>query len=145
MLFLVTCASVGLSVPSALRPPPSGGAGITPIRRAYDLAAGGLFAAALRTSPGAVERAVFSSTALALLVDFGPSSERDLRRSLSASDAAVDGFIEASPSAVLVNNFVHNLGAEREEETRKKEAASARLAAAHRLHDGPARRARRGV
>ena len=34
---------------------------------------------------------------------------------LSASDAAVDGFIEASPSAVLVNNFVHNLGAEREE------------------------------
>ena len=90
----------------------------------YGAAAGSLATRALLT-PGA-EAAVLGSTALALLFDFGPSALRDLSTSDAASSAARDELIDVSPSMILIDNFVHNLGAEDEITTQKKEAAQDR-------------------
>ena len=96
----------------------------------YGAAAGSLATRAL-VAPGA-EAAVLGSTALALLFDFGPSALRDLSTSDAASSAARDELIDVSPSMILIDNFVHNLGAEPDEATtQKKEAAQDRLKRAH--------------
>ena len=95
----------------------------------YGAAAGSLATRALLT-PGA-EAAVLGSTALALLFDFGPSALRDLSTSDAASSAARDDLIDVSPSMILIDNFVHNLGAEDDITTQKKEAAQDRLKRAH--------------
>ena len=97
----------------------------------YGAAAGSLATRALTITPGA-EAAVLGSTALALLFDFGPSALRDLSTSDAASSAARDELIDVSPSMILIDNFVHNLGAEPDEATaQKKEAAQDRLKRAH--------------
>ena len=95
----------------------------------YGAAAGSLATRAL-VAPGA-EAAVLGSTALALLFDFGPSALRDLSTSDAASSAARDELIDVSPSMILIDNFVHNLGAEDDITTQKKEAAQDRLKRAH--------------
>ena len=74
---------------------------------------------------------MLGSTALALLFDFGPSALRDLSTSDAASSAARDELIDVSPSMILIDNFVHNLGAEDDITTQKKEAAQDRLKRAH--------------
>ena len=95
----------------------------------YGAAAGSLATRAL-LAPGA-EAAVLGSTALALLFDFGPSALRDLSTSDAASSAARDELIDVSPDMILIDNFVHNLGAEDDITTQKKEAAQDRLKRAH--------------
>ena len=70
--------------------------------------------------------------ALAMLSDFGPSARRDMRSSVDASRAAVDGYMEATPRVALVDNYVNNPGAPDLVTRGKKEAAADRLTACNR-------------
>lgn len=97
---------------------------------AYAAAAGSLATRAASAGAGA-EAAVLGSTALALLLDFGPSATRDLSTSNEASRVAADELIEASGPMVLIDNFVHNLGAESDEDKERKAAMTVRLTAAN--------------
>lgn len=98
------------------------------VSSAYSFAAGGVAVSALNTR--GAQAAMLASTALAMMVDFGPVAVRDLSRCHTATNTAVNALIDASPTAVLVNNFVQNLGADKR--ALDRERASARLAAAHR-------------
>mmetsp|Transcript_7912 Transcript_7912/g.25392 ORF Transcript_7912/g.25392 Transcript_7912/m.25392 type:complete len:280 (-) Transcript_7912:196-1035(-) len=102
--------------------------GSTPIALSYGAAAGVLMAVSLGGSV-AFERAVLGATGFALLCDFGPSASRDVAASNRATALAVDDLIEASPAAVLVDNFVHNLGAEDEAQREARAQAQAKLRA----------------
>ena len=115
---------LALAAPSTLLP-----RGLPLMPTTYGAAAGSLATRAL-VAPGA-EAAVLGSTALALLFDFGPSALRDLSTSDAASSAARDELIDVSPDMILIDNFVHNLGAEDDITTQKKEAAQDRLKRAH--------------
>lgn len=96
------------------------------------LGVGGLARAATRALPGSVDRAVHAATALALLFDFAPSGLRAVKQSDDASRAAAEGYCVAASNAILVDNFVHNLGAANPMRTLQKKEASERLAASHR-------------
>jgi len=96
-------------------------------------AAGLLLRAAFCAMPGVAERSVLGSTALALLTDFGPNAIRSVPSSNQATAMAVDRLVEASPAMILVDNFVHNLGAEPDEAGMQvKLEASSRVAACQR-------------
>lgn len=98
----------------------------------YGAAAGSLATRAiLGAAPAPAEAAVLGSTALALLLDFGPSAARDLSTSNDASRLAAEELIEASGPMVLIDNFVHNLGSENDDDKQLKAAMTARLTAAN--------------
>ena len=118
MLLVATAATALSTAPTAAR-----------ITTLYGAAAGGLAARAL--VPGS-QSAVLGATALAVLCDYGPSARRDLGTSNEASRIAVDRLIAVSPEMVLVDNFVHNLGAKDESKSRAREEAIAMLKASQR-------------
>lgn len=83
-------------------------------------------AAALPVGAGAafsqMERAVLGASALALLCDFAPAALRDTATAAAAKEMCIDELLDASPSAILVDNFVKPL----EPMTPQMEAAKAR-------------------
>lgn len=102
-----------------------------PLENGYCFAAGALFCQGLH-APLMAQRWVSASTALALLVDFGPSARRDLANSVAATEYMVSEYIRVSPPVILVNNFVENQGIPDLITEGRKETASAKLAASHR-------------
>ena len=66
--------------------------------------------AAMVSAVSPANSAVLGVTAMTLLTDFGPSASRDMSRSSAASSAAIDKYCAASGPAVLMDNFVSNIG-----------------------------------
>lgn len=106
----------------------------SPISTCYGFMAGALVGSAAACLFAGPSTAVMTSTALAALVDFGPSATRDWRTSKEASEYAVEELIRASPPGFLVDNFVQNLGPEPDEAAiAAKAEATSRLAASNRF------------
>ena len=104
-----------------------------PLENGYCVAAGALAGQAFAASTAVAARWVLGATAFALLCDFGPSSRRDLARSIAASEFATDEYLQAMPPMRLdQNNFVVNQGAPDLMARGRKEMASDKLAASHR-------------
>ena len=137
MLTLVVLLPHGLSarplampmMPSALYNAAAGSLATRAVLGAAPFAGTTAVMAAAGLAPA--EAAVLGSTALALLLDFGPSAARDLSTSNEASRLAAEELIEASGPMVLVDNFVQNLGAENDDDKARKAAMTARLTAAN--------------